>query len=210
MQSVAGPGRPASLSSARPEDARAGTSEGRPVPGQPEDGRLPSLTSGTTTNSSIRKSTLSRLTTSPSAPNRLRRLAGQVGLSPEDCRRVQAACVQAAAHFGSELWWKGDGAHGTGGCPEGDQPRSKAHTGSLPDGQPRSPQPGIGTQASAGTTGQPPPARQPTKGRPSQGTHRSPHTACSANDSSHSSGARAERKRRSYLRLQNPLRQPPP
>jgi len=39
-----------------------------------------------------------------------------------------------------------------GGCPEGDQPRSKAHTGSLPDGQPRSPQPGIGTQASAGTT----------------------------------------------------------
>jgi len=34
-------------------------------------------------------------------------------MSPENCRRVQAACVQAAALFGSELWWKGEGAHGT-------------------------------------------------------------------------------------------------
>jgi len=66
-----------------------------------------------------------------------------------------------------------------GGCPEGDQPRSKTHTGSLSDDQPRSSQPGIRTQASACTTGQPPPAlrppaRQPTWGRPSQGIHRSP------------------------------------
>ena len=50
--------------------------------------------------------------------NRLRRLAGQVGLSPKSCRRVQAACVQAAALFGSELWWKGDGAQGTIGRQE--------------------------------------------------------------------------------------------
>jgi len=40
------------------------------------------------------------------AQNRLRRHAGQVGLSPENCRRVQSTCVQAAALFGSELWWK--------------------------------------------------------------------------------------------------------
>jgi len=30
-----------------------------------------------------------------------------------NCRRVQSACVQAAALFGAELWWKGDGIHGT-------------------------------------------------------------------------------------------------
>ena len=47
------------------------------------------------------------------AQNRLRRLAGKGGLSPENCRWVQAACVQAAALFGSEMWWKGDGARGT-------------------------------------------------------------------------------------------------
>jgi len=49
---------------------------------------------------------------------RLRRLAGQVGLSPENCRKVQAACVQAAVLFGSELWWKGDGIQGTIGRQE--------------------------------------------------------------------------------------------
>ena len=78
--------------------------------------------------------------------NRLRRFAGQVGLSPENCRRVQAACVQAAALFGSELWSKGDGAHGTKNRQEDVQKvinqEARAHTGSLPDNQPRSPQPG--------------------------------------------------------------------
>jgi len=54
-----------------------------------------------------------RIKEARNAQNRLRRLAGQVGLSPENCRRVQAACVQAAALFGAELWWKGDGAQAT-------------------------------------------------------------------------------------------------
>ena len=38
-----------------------------------------------------------RMKKARNAQNRLRRLAGQVGLSPENCRKVQAACVQAAA-----------------------------------------------------------------------------------------------------------------
>jgi len=36
----------------------------------------------------------------------------------KNCRRVQSACVQAAALFGSELWWKGDNAHGMVGRRE--------------------------------------------------------------------------------------------
>jgi len=59
-----------------------------------------------------------RMKKARNAQNRLRRLAGQVGLSPENCRRVQSACVQAAALFGSELWWKGDNVHGMVGCRE--------------------------------------------------------------------------------------------
>jgi len=39
---------------------------------------------------------------------RLRRLAGQMGLSPANCRKVMTACTQSVAMFGSELWWKGD------------------------------------------------------------------------------------------------------
>jgi len=42
------------------------------------------------------------------AQTRLRRLTGQTELSPEGCRRVQAAWVQAAALFGAELRWKGE------------------------------------------------------------------------------------------------------
>ena len=39
------------------------------------------------------------------AEDRLRRFTGQFGLTPEHCRRIQVACVQASALFGSELWW---------------------------------------------------------------------------------------------------------
>jgi len=38
---------------------------------------------------------------------RLRRLIGQMGLSPANCRKVMTACIQSVAMFGSELWWKG-------------------------------------------------------------------------------------------------------
>jgi len=47
------------------------------------------------------------------AQTRLRRLTGQIRLSPENrSRRVQAACLQAAALFGAELWWKEKGTLG--------------------------------------------------------------------------------------------------
>jgi len=42
-------------------------------------------------------------------------------LSPENCRRVLSACVQATALFGSELWWKGENAHGMVGRLEAAQ-----------------------------------------------------------------------------------------
>jgi hypothetical protein len=47
------------------------------------------------------------------AMGRLRRLTGQKGLSPANCRKVRTACSQSVAMFGSELWWKGDGVVGT-------------------------------------------------------------------------------------------------
>ena len=62
-----------------------------------------------------------RLKKARNAQNRLRRLAGQVGLSPENCRRIQAAYVQAAALFGSELWWKGKETYGMAGRQEDTQ-----------------------------------------------------------------------------------------
>jgi len=55
------------------------------------------------------------------AQNRLQRLAGQVGLftrelptRPSSNRKASDNLprVQAAALFGSELWWKGEDAHG--------------------------------------------------------------------------------------------------
>jgi len=56
-----------------------------------------------------------RLKIARNAQNKLRRIAGQAVLSPENCRRVQVASVQAAALFRSELWLKGDGTHDTQG-----------------------------------------------------------------------------------------------
>ena len=51
------------------------------------------------------------------AMTRLRRLTGQMGLSPASCRKVMSACVQSTAMFGAELWWKGkDG--GTAGLAD--------------------------------------------------------------------------------------------
>ena len=50
--------------------------------------------------------------------NRLKRLTGQMGLSPANCRRVMSACVQSVAMFGAELWWKGGNVRGTTGRAE--------------------------------------------------------------------------------------------
>jgi hypothetical protein len=36
----------------------------------------------------------------------VRRLTGQLGLTPSNCRKVMTACVQSVAMYGSELWWK--------------------------------------------------------------------------------------------------------
>jgi len=49
---------------------------------------------------------------------RLRRLTGQIGLSPANCRGVMTACIQSVNMFGSELWWKGDQVRGTMGRAE--------------------------------------------------------------------------------------------
>jgi len=54
-----------------------------------------------------------RLETARNAQSKMRRIVRQAGLSPENCRRVQSACVHAAALFAAELWWKGDGIYGT-------------------------------------------------------------------------------------------------
>jgi ribonuclease HI len=43
---------------------------------------------------------------------RLRRLAGQMGLTSGNCRKVMTACVQSVAMYGMELWWKGEGKPG--------------------------------------------------------------------------------------------------
>ena len=56
-----------------------------------------------------------RLSEGRKAITRLRRLTGQMGLSPANCRKVMTACVQSVAMFGSELWWKGDHVRGTMG-----------------------------------------------------------------------------------------------
>jgi len=52
------------------------------------------------------------------AKARLHRLTRQIGLSLANCRKVVTACIQSAAMFGSELWWKGDHVTGTKGRAE--------------------------------------------------------------------------------------------
>jgi hypothetical protein len=54
-----------------------------------------------------------RLKEGKKAMGRLRRLTGQMGLSPANCGKVVTACIQSVAMFGSELWWKGDVVVGT-------------------------------------------------------------------------------------------------
>ena len=58
-----------------------------------------------------------RLKQGQKAMTRLRRLTGQMGLSPANCRKVMTACIQSVAMFGSELWWKGDHVWETMGQP---------------------------------------------------------------------------------------------
>jgi len=52
------------------------------------------------------------------AMTRLRRLTGQMGLSPANCRKIMTACVQSVAMFEAELWWRGEGTRGTVGRAE--------------------------------------------------------------------------------------------
>jgi len=54
-----------------------------------------------------------RLKDGKKAMVRLHRLTGQMGLSPANCRKFMTACIQSAAMFRSELWWKGDHVRGT-------------------------------------------------------------------------------------------------
>ena len=49
------------------------------------------------------------------ALTRLRRLSGQLGLSPANRRKVMTAYIQSVAMFGAELWWEGAEMRGTVG-----------------------------------------------------------------------------------------------
>jgi len=66
----------------------------------------------------LRERHATRLKNGRNALTRLRRLAGQLGLSPVNCRKVMTACIQSVAMFGAELWWKGEGARRTVGRAE--------------------------------------------------------------------------------------------
>jgi len=46
---------------------------------------------------------------------RRKRLAGQMGLTSDNCRKVMTTCVQSVAMYGTELWWKGEGKPGMSG-----------------------------------------------------------------------------------------------
>jgi hypothetical protein len=59
-----------------------------------------------------------RLKSGRNAMTRLRRLTGNMGLSPTNCRRIMTACIQSVALFGAELWWKGGNVRGTTGRAE--------------------------------------------------------------------------------------------
>jgi len=54
-----------------------------------------------------------RLKDGRNAMTRLKRLTGQIGLSPENFRKVMTACIQSVAMFGAELWWEGTEKRGT-------------------------------------------------------------------------------------------------
>ena len=92
------------------------------------------------------------------AMTRLHRLTGQMGLSPTNCRKVMTACVQSAAMFGAELWWKGDLAEGTigraKGTPAAGQPGGTYDNGLLPDNQPGSLIIGVGPRSSNSAAGE--------------------------------------------------------
>jgi len=59
-----------------------------------------------------------RLKSWRNAMNRLKRLTGQMGRFPANCRRVMSACVRSVAMFAAELWWKGGNIRGTTGRAE--------------------------------------------------------------------------------------------
>jgi len=59
-----------------------------------------------------------RLKSGQNTMNRLKRLMGQMGLSPINYRRVMSACVQSVTMFGAELWRKGGNIRGMTGHVE--------------------------------------------------------------------------------------------
>jgi len=67
---------------------------------------------------SLKEHHATRMNEGRKALTRLRRLTGQMGLTPANCRKVLTACVQSATMFGAELWWKGDHTTGTQGRAE--------------------------------------------------------------------------------------------
>jgi len=117
------------------------------------------------------------------AKARLHRLTGQMGLSPANCRKDMTACIQSAAMFGSELWWKGDHVTGTKGRAEelqllvNQEPRDNRL---LPDNQSGSPLDRVGPQGSDNKAGEQTAAvwatiTEPATERPGTGGGRSPN-----------------------------------
>jgi len=84
---------------------------------------------------SLREHHATRLKNGRNAMTQLRRLTGQLGLSPANCRKVMTACIQSVAMFSAELWWKGEGARGTVGRANGLQllvnQQARATTGAF-------------------------------------------------------------------------------
>ena len=77
-----------------------------------------------------------RLKDGRNALTRLRRLAGRLGLSPANCRKVMTACIQSVAMFGAELWWRekepearSDGLESCSGWSTNKHGRQQEHSG---------------------------------------------------------------------------------
>jgi len=93
-----------------------------------------------------------------SALARLRRLAGQIGLTSGNCRKIMTAFVQSVAIYGTELWWKDEGKQWHGrrnrGTAEAVQPGSMGSYSMVPDDEPWDAGDGIRTETSEGPVGQ--------------------------------------------------------
>jgi len=67
--------------------------------------------------------------------HRIRRLAEQMGMCPEACKRAFVVCVQAPALYGVELWWDDGKARKSRTGQKLQNEGGRTTTGELPDHQ---------------------------------------------------------------------------